>query len=179
VPRSVVRGDGRRALSGSCWRTRMIKRKIMELLPYINPLISFTSLIIALYTFRRTYRLNQEVKLLNSRKILADQFKTYADLLQRKYEVLNESLSKLCGILCETNYQIGLLLDKHDDRDAKNYTGYVRYLRHLYVDLHEDILNNFKYELSGQTNQHLFWLLADVRKIIPEKDFIISRKGIL
>jgi hypothetical protein len=108
---------------------------------------------------------------------LADQFKTYADLLHQKYNILKESLSKLCDILCETEYQIGLLLDKYDNRDAKNHIGYMRHLRHLYVDLHEGILNNFKYELSGQTNQYLFWLLADVRKIIPEKDFILLRKS--
>jgi hypothetical protein len=79
----------------------------MELLPYINPLISFTSLIIALYTFRRTYRLNQEVRFLNSRKIWSDQFKSYADLLHQKYDILNEPIVKLCTLLCETNNQIG------------------------------------------------------------------------
>jgi hypothetical protein len=132
-------------------------REIMKLFQYINPFISFTSLIIAIYAFKRTYSLNQEVGLLNFRKTLAEQSKPYADLLHRQYELLKEPLSNLSTVLSDTSIKIGHLLDKYDCRDAKKYKGYMKELRHLYLDLRKDILDRFKYELPWQTTENI-WL---------------------
>lgn len=123
-------------------------------------MISILSLGISLYTYKKTYKLRLDIRNLNSRKAISEQFDEYSTLLHSEYLKLKDDLSKLSSTLCSANTSIGNVLDRYDNRNRNTSIQYQRYLRHLYVDLHRDITESFKHELSWQTAENIYHRLA-------------------
>jgi hypothetical protein len=137
----------------------------MEIYHYLAITISLISLGISIYTYKKTYKLNLQSSNLNVRKSISEQFDEYSTLLHSEYCKLNEDLSKFSTILSCSNTVIGNVLDKYDSRSSNTSKNYQKCLRHIYCDLYRDITASFKYELSWQTTENIYYRLSVIRDL--------------
>src|SRR6266446_9276197 len=137
--------------------------------------LSGLSLLVSIWNYRKTLALNRQVQLLNERKIVAEHYSCYVNLIHSEFLTLRDHLSNISSLCARTNSDIGHILDMYNTRShtSVHTSVYVRRLQHLFVDLHEGICEALRHELPWQTVEHLYsHRLSYISHLDPDSELL-------
>ena len=125
----------------------------------LSTLVSFSSLVIAIKSYRFTKEKNEKDRELEYSNYLIENSKKYVDLYNSELKKTKENTDNFSHLLVKTNIKIGELFDFFQTKTSS------KHLSHIYDEVIEDIEKNFDIELSYQTTENIYDRLARFKNI--------------